>query len=149
MISRNSISQKTFQNPLNNSIDNLRAVNNSQNQQNKFPKKGKLIGVHFHKWVARNKKTKNVWEAFATINKRKINKHKMFSTQVEAAEQHDLWTLEYYSSKKYKPLLNYPEKMVKYKTILRNMKKIVYQGTNKRKTRYKLYIYLQRQGGKA
>jgi hypothetical protein len=112
------------QNPLNNSIDNLRAVNNSQNQQNKFPKKGKLIGVHFHKWVARNKKTKNVWEAFATFNKRKINKHKMFSTQVEAAEQHDLWTLEYYSSKKYKPLLNYPEKMVKYKTILRNMKKI-------------------------
>ena len=112
------------QNPLNNSLDNLRCVNHSQNQQNKFPKKGKLTGAHFHKWVAANRKTKNVWEAYATFDQRKIQKHKMFSTQVEAAEQHDLWTVDYYSTKKFKPRLNYPEKMPKYKRILNGMKKI-------------------------
>lgn len=111
------------QNPLNNSIGNLRVVSHSQNQQNKFPRKGKLIGVHFHKWVAKHKKTANVWEAFATFDQRKIKKHKMFPTQVEAAEQHDIWTIEYYQEKKYKPLLNYPEKMPKYQKILKGMKK--------------------------
>jgi len=112
------------QNPLNNSIDNLRVVNNSQNQQNKSPKRGKLIGVHFHKWVATNKSTKNVWAAHATFNQKKTRKHKMFPTQVEAAEQHDLWTIEYYRGKKFKPLLNYPQKMPKYEKILKGMKKI-------------------------
>ena len=47
----------------------------------------------------------------------------MFPTQVEAAEQHDLWTVDYYKDKKYKPLLNYPEKMPKYLKILKSMKK--------------------------
>ena len=113
------------QNPLNNKINNLRCVTHSENQQNISPKKGKkLIGVHFHAWVAKNKKTKNVWAAFATFDQKKIQKHKMFPTQVEAAEQHDLWTLEYYRSKNFKPLLNYPEKMPKYRRILQGMKKI-------------------------
>tara|TARA_R100000008_G_C3562341_1_gene156986 strand:+ start:133 stop:885 length:753 start_codon:yes stop_codon:yes gene_type:complete len=113
------------QNPLNNLISNLRCVTHSQNQQNKFPRKGKkLIGVHFHKWVAKNKKTKNVWAAYATFDQKRLQKHKMFSTQVEAAEQHDLWTIEYYRDKKFKPLLNYPEKMPKYEKILKGMKKI-------------------------
>ena len=112
------------QNPLNNTISNLRCVTRSQNQQNISPKKGKkLIGVHFHTWVARNKKTKNVWEAFATFEQKNIQKHKMFATQVEAAEQHDLWTIDYYKDKKYNPLLNYPEKMPKYLKILKSMKK--------------------------
>ncbi len=113
------------QNPLNNKISNLRCVTNSENQQNISPKKGKnLIGVLFHKWVAKNKKTKNVWAAFATFDQKKIQKHKMFPTQVEAGEQHDLWTVDYYKDKKYKPLLNYPEKMQKYEKILKGIKKV-------------------------
>jgi hypothetical protein len=111
------------QNTLNNKITNLRCVTRSQNQQNCYPKGRKLKGVTFHKWVAKNRKTKNVWEARAVFAQKTIQKSKMFETQREAAEQHDLWTMEFYKVQKFSPLLNYPENLDKYNEILKNMKK--------------------------
>ena len=113
------------QNPLNNRIKNLRCATNSQNQQNCSPKGRKLKGVTFHKWVAQNKNTKKVWEAHAVFAQKTIHKSKMFESQEDAAEQHDLWTIEYYRVQKFNPLLNYPEKMDKYNEILKNIKRSI------------------------
>ena len=90
------------QNTLNNKITNLRCVTRSQNQQNCYPKGRKLKGITFHKWVAKNRKTKNVWEARAVFSlKRQLRRAKCLKLKKKLLNNTDLWTVEYYKNQKF------------------------------------------------
>jgi len=66
------------ENKLDNSIENLRITNHSQNNQNKTHQKGKPIkGVCFNK-------TYNTWMAYWQVDKKR--KTKTFKTEIEAIE---------------------------------------------------------------
>jgi len=79
-ISSENLIDHENRNKLDNSIENLRVTNQSQNQQNKTHQKGKPIkGVCFH-----NDGRKKPWRAQWQVNKKM--KKKYFKTEEEALE---------------------------------------------------------------